>query len=281
MTLMPALLAMIFDPEHKGPSEYTTRGIIANILLMHLTAAMKDKEVRVQRARNILGYLSDPLPPEEKRPVPFILEMRQSRPYKVWHREISNVTREVFWIFLHHHNIVPLPQNGDGTSSPQSKPAAKLELDLTAEEYTQFYPQPRPPVPAAPYVGGVEWDATNYVAAHLDLMNGLIAALPTKEERNTLRADMRNSGWEKVMGGTLRTCKEKFYDCVHSGLRNWVAAAVADGWDVRDVRQGPKSDAIKSPKKKATDKPPVLEAPTLDLNLGLDELKKPVVSEWI
>jgi hypothetical protein len=285
-TLFPALLGMIFDPEHKGPSEYNTRKVIIDILSAHLTSAVKDPETRETRATDILGYLSDPLPPEEKRPIPFILDMQQSRPYKVWHREVSNVTKEVFWIFLHHHNVVPLPQSNDVSSSPPySKSFAALEVNLTAEEYTStHFPQPRPPVPAAPYVGGVEWDATNYIASHLDLLNGLMASLPTKEGRNRLRLDMRNSGWEKVMGGTLRTCKEKFYDCVHSGLRTWAAAAAADGWDIKEVRNGPKSDATKSPRKspvKKADKPPVIEAPKFDLNLELDELKKAGVKEWI
>jgi hypothetical protein len=286
-TLFPALLGMIFDPEHKGPSEYTTRGVIITILLAHLKSALKDPQARTTRAADILGYLSDPVPPEEKRPMSFILDMRQSRPYKIWHREVSNVTKEVFWIFLHHHNVVALPQGGDAsTSPPTSTSIAQLELDLNAEEYTEaYFPQPRPPVPAAPYVGGVEWEATNYVAAHLDLMNGLIAALSTKQERNALRLDMRNSGWEKIMGSALRTCKEKFYNCVHSGLRTWAAAAVADGWDTRDVRMGPKSDAAKSPKRtlaKKTDKPPMLDAPKLDLNLKLDDVKKSdALQEWI
>jgi Diaphanous GTPase-binding Domain len=285
-TLFPALLAMIFDPEHKGPSEYTTRGIVINILLAHLTSAVKDPNLRPSRAADILGYLSDPLQPEDKRPIPFILDMHQSRPYKVWHREASNVTKEVFWIFLHRHNVVPLPQDGNSPVSAQERSATTFELGLTADEYnTRYFPQPRPPVPAAPYVGGVEWDATNYLAAHLDLMNGIIAALPTREERNVLRLDMRNSGWEKLMGGTLRICKEKFYDCVHSGLRTWLAAAAADGWDYREVRNGPKSDVVKSPKKspaKKADKPPVLDAPNLDLHLGLDELKRgAAMKDWI
>src|SRR6201994_2704091 len=82
-TLFPALLAMIFDPEHKGPSEFTTRGIIINILLTHLTSVVRDGELRPSRAADIMGYLSDQLPPVDKQPIPFILDMRQSRPYKV------------------------------------------------------------------------------------------------------------------------------------------------------------------------------------------------------
>lgn len=31
-TLFPPLLAMLFDEEHKGPSEFNTRGIIISLL---------------------------------------------------------------------------------------------------------------------------------------------------------------------------------------------------------------------------------------------------------
>lgn len=33
-TLFPSLLAMLFDEEHKGPSEFTTRGLIMSLLCM-------------------------------------------------------------------------------------------------------------------------------------------------------------------------------------------------------------------------------------------------------
>jgi hypothetical protein len=288
-TLFPALLQMLFDPEHKGPSEFTTRTVIITIMFTHLTAVSKDLPALYARAKTLLSYLADPAPPEDKRPVPFILDMRQSRPYKVWCREVVNITKEVFWIFLHHLNVVPLPQDGNRPPSSDNS-TARFEVDIGAEEYAELYfPRPRPPVPAAPYVGGVEWDATNYLASHLDLLNGLIAAMPTKQERNELRQEMLVSGWEKVMGVSLRTCKEKFYDNVHDGLRTWVASAVADGWVVRDVRMGPKLDTVASPRKspkKKTDKPPVLDAPPkLDLGLGLDDLrsgsKAGDIKEWL
>ena len=50
------------------------------------------------------------------------------------------------------------------------------------------------------------------------------------------------------MGGSLRTCKEKFYGGVHEGLKVWVGAAKADGWPVEDVRAGPPREQS-SPKK--------------------------------
>jgi hypothetical protein len=287
-TLFPALLEMLFDKERKGPSEYTTRGIIISVLLAHLNGATKDSTLLPLRARTILGYLSDEGTKENE--LPFIAGMRQSRPFKLWHQEVYGVSREVFWIYLHHHNIIALPTESED-STTKYPDTSSMERDMSAEEYaTAYFPRPRPPVPAAPYVGGVEWDATNYIAVHLDLLNGLIAALPTKQERNELRTQLRSSYWEKTMGASLRTCKEKFYLCIHDALRSWVAAAVADGWDVRDVRMGPTVDKVASPRKSATkkkdDKAPVLDAPKLDLNFGLDNLgadgdKNGEVRRWL
>ncbi|KAL4865853.1 hypothetical protein BDV12DRAFT_173806 [Aspergillus spectabilis] len=253
--LFPALLSMLFDKEKKGPSEFTTRGIIINLIFTQLSTAVSAEDAASRTAR-ILSYLKDP--PEESQPLSFIANIYQSRPYRVWCKEISNVTKEVFWIFLHHLNVIPV-----------------VESDKSSfERYRErHFPVPRPPVPAAPYVGGVEWDATNYLAAHIDLVNGLIACLPTAEERNQLRSELRASGFEKVMGGTLRTCKEKFYSSVHDCLRTWVSAAVEDGWPYLAVREGPPrqdtrsplKSPTKSPKKSAFDEKP----PKLDLALDL------------
>ncbi|KAH2775127.1 hypothetical protein KXW10_005363 [Aspergillus fumigatus] len=235
--LFPALLKMLFDEEKKGPSEYTTRGIIMNLLFTQLATAPSD-EMATACASRILSYLQDPSPPEESQPLSFIANIYQSRPYRVWCKEVSNVTKEVFWIFLHHLNVIPIVKS--------DKSPSELEQQTFRERH---FPAPRPPVPAAPYVGGVEWDATNYLAAHLDLMNGLIACLPSVEERNNLRSELRASGFEKVMGGSLRTCKEKFYSSVHDCLRTWTAAAVEDGWPYTFVREGPPRPEPGSPAK--------------------------------
>ncbi|KAE8144748.1 armadillo-type protein [Aspergillus avenaceus] len=231
--IFPALLKMLFDDEKKGPSEYTTRSIIINLLFTQLSTTSPGEDI-ASRATRILSYLRDPTPPEENQPLSFIANIYQSRPYRVWCKEVTNVTKEVFWIFLHHLNVVPIMKNDKSGSTCFQE---------------RHFPAPRPPVPAAPYVGGVEWDATNYLAAHLDLLNGLVASLPSSEERNKLRAELRASGFEKVMGGSLRTCKEKFYASVHDCLRTWVAAAVEDGWPYIGVREGPPRPEPGSPTK--------------------------------
>lgn len=252
--LFPTLLQMLFDEEKKGPSEYTTRSIIITILSTYLTHSTSTN--LAGRARLLLSYLHDPSKPEDAQPPGFITSIYHSRPYRVWQREMSNVTKEVFWIFLHHTNIIPYPKISETSSSYVSR----------------HFPCEHPPVPAAPYIGGVEWDATNYLTAHVDLLNGIMASLPTSEERNKLRLELKDSGFEKVMGVSLRTCKEKFYGCVHEALSTWVGAAMEDAWPYQDVRQGPKQEDVrrmspkKSPKKK--DAAPKLDMPKLDLGGG-------------
>lgn len=259
--LFPKLLAMLFDPERKGPSEFNTRNIITAVLFRYIESAPPTE--RMSRARSILDHLRDPEPKENERPLPFVMEMRQQRPYRVWGKEVVNVTKEVFWIFLHNLNVVALPDAGNQDSCEAV--SARHSSGELAYQLAHF-PHERPPVPAAPYVGGVEWDATNYLASHLDLLNAILACIPTASERNLIRAQFRISGWERCLGGNLRLCKEKFYGSVHDGLRTWVAAAVEDGWDVRDVRYGPAPEARSSPKKMGGgQKKAVEEAPKLDL----------------
>ncbi|KAL2814705.1 armadillo-type protein [Aspergillus cavernicola] len=253
--LFPALLSMLFDKEKKGPSEFTTRSIIMNLIFTQLSTAVSSEDA-ASRTGRILSYLRDP--PEESQPLSFIANIYQSRPYRVWCKEVTNVTKEVFWIFLHHLNVIPVVESDKSSFKSYRE---------------RHFPVPRPPVPAAPYVGGVEWDATNYLAAHIDLLNGLIASLPSAEERNQLRNELRASGFEKVMGGTLRTCKEKFYSAVHDCLRTWVSAAVEDQWPHLLVREGPPRHETRSPPKspiKASPKKSALDEKPPRLDLALD-----------
>ncbi|KAL8769095.1 MAG: hypothetical protein Q9209_004881 [Squamulea sp. 1 TL-2023] len=255
-TLFPTLLGMLFDEQRKGPSEFATRNVVMSLLFIYLTAALPTQYET--RARDILQYLRNPSKSEDTRPPDFIAQMHAPRPYHVWCNEIVNVTKEVFWIFLHHLNVIPYPQATDSTDNKPYRIA--------------HFPQERPPIPAAPYIGGVEWDATNYLATHMDLFNGLIACLPTREERNHLRQELKDSGFEKCMGASLRTCKEKWYGYVHSCLSTWVGAALADGWDVKEVREGPKRDetVMRSPKKAKVkmEDAPKLEMPKLSLGIS-------------
>jgi hypothetical protein len=269
-TLFPRLAQMIFDEEKKGPSEFATRAIVFQLMFEYLAAAT-GVEAGAARARILLQYLRDPAPKDGEGPLRFIEVMHTPRPYRVWCKEVVNVTKEVFWIFLHNVNIVALPDSQAGAS-----PA--LDDDGT-EYHSRFFPAPHAPTPAAPHTGSVEHAATSYLTTHLDLLNGLIASLPTRAQRNGLRQELKDSGWERAMGGTMRLCKEKFYGNVHKGLREWVAAAggvhdrdgipQGDGWDVREVRYGKAPDqegrTCKSPGKGKSGKAKREEAPRLEM----------------
>jgi hypothetical protein len=288
------LLHLIFDEEKKGPSEFTTRNIITSVLFTYLKSAPLSE--REGRSKTLLTYLKDPEPAESERPVEFVLEMRRSRPYQVWCKEVVNVTKEVFWIFLHNLNVIVLPdaakngasaQDQDFSNSTIASAISDSSFDISNPHHvymTKHFPPELPPVPAAPYVGGVEWDATNYLASHLDIINGILASIPSREERNEIREQMRVSGWEKCMGGTLRLCKEKFYGCVHAALRCWVAAAAEDGWNTKDVRCGPsvehQSPVRKNVKKTAAADP----APKIEMKLDFGHEEKKAVpqnDEWL
>ena len=107
------------------------------------------------------------------------------------------------------------------------------------------------------------------MATHIDLLNSVIASLDSIAERNRVRTELKDSGFEKLMGGTFRTCKEKFYGHVHAGLSTWAGAARDDGWDSKDVREGPRrepSKRSKSASPRKGDKPPVLDMPKLDFS---------------
>lgn len=246
---------MLFDKEKKGPSEFTTRGIIIGLLFTYLSACPSG--AISTRSRSILSYLQDPIKPDEAQPPGFITTIYQPRPYRMWCNEIVSITKEVFWIFIHTANVIPYPSESEGASTYKER----------------HFPGERPPVPAAPYIGGVEWDATNYLAAHMDLLNGLIASLPTRDERQKLRQHLRDSGFEKCMGISLRTCKEKFYGAIHTTLSTWIGAAKEDGWEIRLVKEGPTRDELPktpSPKKKKHEEPaPKLDMPKLDLGVGI------------
>ncbi|KAI1211304.1 armadillo-type protein [Annulohypoxylon truncatum] len=281
-SLFPALIHMIFDPDKKGPSEFTTRNIITSVLFTYIqSAAPADRPVR---AKTVLGHLRDPEPKEEDRPLGFVLDMRRERPYRMWCKEISNVVKEVFWIYLHRMNVVYLPREKEPKDG-----AGPSGMDGVTYMET-YFPSERAPQPAAPYVGGVEWDATNYITSHLDLINAILACTPTAEERNNLRGLLRLCGLERSMGGSMRLAKEKLYPYLHECLRTWVAAAAEDGWDVRDVRYGPPATPAtpKSPtkrqagggggannkgKSKVEEPPPKIDMP--QFNFGLDSDASP------
>jgi len=207
----------------------------------------------VSRARSVLKHLSDPKSVADETPLEFITQMHQARPYTLWCKEVNNVSREVFWIFMHHSNII----------------TAANVLEDHRPYYKRHFPPAHAPMAAAPHSASVECDATKYISTHLDLMNALIALLPTREERNTLRHELKVSGFERMMGNRLRTCRDKYYGVVHESIATWIAAAGEDGWPSANVSRGPPQADNATTSTNGVSGAPKFELPKLDL--GIDQ----------
>jgi hypothetical protein len=161
-----------------------------------------------------LTYLSDPAP--ETKPHEFLAESYISRPYKKWHAELAAITRDTFWIFLHPKNIIPV-------TAPDEAPFPHTAKVIVA-------------VPSG-FKGGVEWCAAEYLASHIALVNGVLAGLG-RETRTRVRRDLRNCGFEGVMGGKLRKASREYYPGLHGELQRWCWMGYQDGWRVFDVSRG-------------------------------------------
>jgi hypothetical protein len=165
-------------------------------------------------AQTILSYLTDP--PPEVPPHDFLLESYIPRPYKKWHAEINSICRDTFWIFLHPKNVIPV-------STPHDEPFP-LSAKITAQ------------VPSG-FKGGVEWHATEYLTSHVALINTILGGLRGRD-RAIVRRDMRNCGFESVMGGKLRKSSSEYYPGLHKELQRWCWMGHCDGYSVFDVARG-------------------------------------------
>lgn len=162
----------------------------------------------------MLTYLADPT--SETKTHDFLIESYTPRPYKKWFAEISSVCRDTFWIFLHPKNVVSL-------ATPRDAPFP-LSAKVTA------------PVPAG-FKGGVEWCAAEYLTQHVAMLNAVLAGLSVRE-RNQVRREMRNCGFENIMGGKLRKASQEYYPGLHGELQKWCWEGHRDGWKVFDVARG-------------------------------------------
>ena len=87
------------------------------------------------------------------------------------------------------------------------------------------------------FKGGVEWFATEYLTAQVSLINALLAPMSPRERR-MVRMDMRNTGFEGVMGGKLRKASREYYPGLHMELQRWCWMGHQDGWPVFTVSRG-------------------------------------------
>jgi hypothetical protein len=99
------------------------------------------------------------------------------------------------------------------------------------------------------------------------LINSILGGLGPRE-RAIVRRDMRNCGFEGLMGGKLRKSSREYYPGLHKELQRWCWMGHCDGWSVFDVSRGSGG---------TEDMPVVEKVNTKDeeLEFGVDEFEVP------
>jgi hypothetical protein len=67
-------------------------------------------------------------------------------------------------------------------------------------------------------------------------VNAILEPL-TRRERDAVRRDLRNCGFEGVLG-KLRKGSREYYPGLHGELQRWCWIGYVDGWRVQDVARG-------------------------------------------
>ncbi|KAF3926428.1 hypothetical protein AA313_de0205685 [Arthrobotrys entomopaga] len=239
--LFTLILSMMFDEERKKtPYEYETREAAVGLMFTYLQQAAPEKQAT--RARSIMKILENPPLTKSQQGPAWVEAIKRPRPFTRWSNDVGRLTYETGWVWYHPGNKVMVREMND------------------QEPYNvAYFPTPRAFLAVdGGSVNSIEMHVTNYAALHLEIMNAILAYLPTKDERNEFRKAVQMSGMEKVMGSVLRCAgKGKHYEHLanlHSSLSDWVTAAKADDWEswehVRTGRFPPeKQDKPKAMKK--------------------------------
>ncbi|KAJ6259806.1 hypothetical protein Dda_5447 [Drechslerella dactyloides] len=225
--LFPLILSIMFDEERKKtPHEYETREAAIGILFTYLAQAPLDKQV--ERARSVASILGGPEVTRTNLGPTWIASVSPPRPYTRWSGEVARLTYETGWVWYH----------------PSNRIALREDVDPEVPYNIAHFPTPREFMAIdGGSVSSVENHVANYAALHLEIMNAIIAYLPTVGERNDFRELIRRSGMERTMGTVLRLAgKGPHYEHLanlHSALSDWVTAAKADEWTSwENVRNG-------------------------------------------
>ncbi|KAK6538021.1 hypothetical protein TWF694_010914 [Orbilia ellipsospora] len=216
--LFTLILSMMFDEERKKtPYEYETRETAVGLMFTYLQQAAPERQA--MRARSIMKILENPPLTKSQQGPAWVEAIKQPRPFTRWSNDVARLTYETGWVWYHPGNKI-------------------MVRDMNDQEpfNVAYFPTPRAfRAVDGGSVNSIEMHVTNYAALHLEIMNAIIAYLPTKAERNEFRKSVQVSGLEKTMGSVLRCAgKGKHYEHLanlHSSLSDWVTAAKADDWE--------------------------------------------------
>ncbi|KAK9488106.1 armadillo-type protein [Lipomyces starkeyi] len=217
--LFPRLIDFMFSD--KQPTYFADRGLIVSLLAIYIATA--HQEDRYHRCKSILSYLEDPTQPVEKLAPTFIEVSHRRRPYKNWCLECGNVVRDVFWVFIHTSYHIRL-------------------ISIKPEEVFLRQRSGVGHVYGGGYMSSVERDAIEYLAFHIDLFNLILASMPTRSERTYIRKQMKDSGFESLIGKYLRATSGLHSKSLHINLETLIALAFTDGWNTEYMRTGVRRD---------------------------------------
>ncbi|KAJ8099738.1 armadillo-type protein [Lipomyces tetrasporus] len=218
--LFPKLIDFMFSDSQ--PTYFADRGLIVSVIVNYIAIARP--EDRYHRCKAILSYLEDPTQPVEKLAPTFIEVSHRRRPYRNWCLECSHVVRDVFWIFVHtSYHIKLIAINPEDVFARQGSSVDKRRS-------------------ASGHISDVEWDAIEYLASHIELLNLIVASVPTQSERNGIRKQMKDSGFDSLIGKYLRASSGNQSKSLHNNLETLIALAFTDGWNTEYMRTGMRGD---------------------------------------
>ena len=216
-TIEPELLGDLISLllSDKRPASFKTRTIVVRLVQGFISnSEIENVHLLVQ------SWFKRPNTPLTDISLDFIRQAHKPRPYRSWIQELEHVCQECFWIFLHDNTI------------PCLSIQETIEMGL------------RQPIVPSGYIGGVEWEAVEYLCAHLSLCNLWLRRLPNTERRQ-LRKDLKASHFEHVCGQYLRKASTEYFTYLHEELMIWVAHASADKWSIERVASGSAHNASK------------------------------------
>lgn len=191
----------------QGIVGFGTRTIVVQILEQFISVSSATSE-RVGVLLRLLSKAKEAKPET----VPFLQSGLIERPYRNWVGEIERVTKDVSWMFMNYENEIPI----------QSTNSKSLDEESRSANF-------------GPRVGGIEWEVSAYLEAHLRLINQMVAST---DNRLRLRQDLLLSGLERILGGKVRKASVALHPGLHTQLRVWVSQASQDNWPHETVAKG-------------------------------------------
>ncbi|KXN88618.1 GTPase-binding protein rid1 [Leucoagaricus sp. SymC.cos] len=167
----------------------------------------------------IRALLLTPAPPKSEcpktpiSPHAFIENLHKPRIYKTYLQELSDVCRDYFWVFCHPNNSIWVLSETDET---------KVE-------------KPRAP---GGMTGGVEFEATGYLATHFKLINAIAQSvsslgMPKESDLSAHRfhTDLFLSGLERIIL-ISRKASTTYYPTLHLEISRYINYAIRAGYEL-------------------------------------------------